>query len=209
MNLNQNVLLILAALLSVFVGVFVFQSTTKTEFSETTFVYEPQRAIQPFELLDETNSVFTNKNLKGHWNLVFLGYLSCPDVCPMTLAKLSRVLPELQKVTDKPVRILFVSVDPKRDTTDNMAKYIAYFGDNITGVRAEHKNLFPFVRNLGLMYSIPDQDIEDGYFVDHSASIILVNPEAQIEAIFKPEVALNQVPTVDTQLMLDDFKKLM
>ncbi|MDO6719011.1 SCO family protein [Psychrosphaera sp. 1_MG-2023] len=209
MNLKQNVLLVLAALISVCVGVFVFQYTSKIEFSETTFVYDPQRVIQPFELQDETNTVFTNDNLKGYWDLVFLGYLSCPDVCPMTLAKLSRILPELQKVSDKPVRIVFVSVDPKRDTPENMAKYIDYFGGNIKGVRAEHKNLFPFVRNLGLMYSIPDQEIEDGYFVDHSASIILVNPDAQIEAIFKPEIVLNQVPTVDTQTMLEDFKKLM
>ena len=63
-------------------------------------------------------------------------------------------------------------------------------------------------RNLGLMYSIPDNDAEN-YYVDHSASVVLINPDGQTAAIFKPEIKLNQVPTIDTDVIVEDFTTLV
>lgn len=209
MKLNQNLILFVAAVASLAVGVLMFKGFAKKEFAETTFVYEPPRLIQPFQLTDHQNRPFTKSHLQGQWHLVFLGYLSCPDVCPMTMAKLSQAMPELQKITDNQARVLFVSVDPKRDQPEDIAQYVNYFSEHIVGVRAEHKQLFPFVRNLGLMYSIPNQEVTEDYYVDHSGSIILVNPEGDIAAIFKPEIALNQVPTVNMTTLLNDLANLI
>lgn len=209
MKINQNSLVWVAAVISLAIGFAVFKSTETDDFNSTTFVYEPQRVIQPFELTDHQNNRFTNDQLKDQWSFVFLGYLSCPDVCPMTMAKLSNALPKMQELTDNNAKVLFVSVDPKRDQSADMAQYVAYFSPDIVGLRGEHKHLFPFVRNLGLMYSVPDQAADDGYYVDHSASIILINPQGQIAAIFKPEIELNQVPTVNMDTLLEDFKKLL
>lgn len=209
MKLNQNLVLVIAAVLSLAVGFTVFKSLSSEEFAETTFVYQPERILKPFELVDHKNRPFDNQALNGKWSLAFLGYLSCPDVCPMTMAKLSRALPELKSLTQNNVQVLFVSVDPKRDTSENIDQYVNYFSSDIVGLRAEHKALFPFVRNLGLMYSIPNQETLDEYYVDHSGSIILINPEGKIAAIFKPEIVLNQVPTVNMTLLLQDLAKLI
>ena len=123
----------------------------------------------------------------------------------MTMMKLSQILPELKQVADNS-QVVFVSVDPKRDTVAKVAQYVDYFHPDIIGLRAEHKDLYPMVRDLGLMYSIPSNDIEDNYYVDHSGSIVLINPQGQIHAMFKPVVKAGEVPTIVPEIVVKDFK---
>lgn len=208
MNWVQKVLFMGAAVAALVAGVYMSQQKEKKAYHDSTFVYQPARTLQPFSLIDHKNQPFGLQQLSGKWSFVFLGYLSCPDICPMTMAKFSRMLPDLKTIDDD-TQVIFVSADPKRDTTDSIAQYVDYFHPDIIGVRAEHTNLFPFVRNLGLMYSVPSQDEEENYAVDHSASVILINPDGQIAAIFKPEIKLNQVPTINTEILLSDFKLLL
>lgn len=208
MKLQEKLGLLLVAATALFAGQFYYEVNDQKKYSDTTLVYQQARDVNPFKLYDQNEQLVDNESIAGKWNLVFLGYLSCPDICPMTMAKLSRVLPELNEISLLPVQVLFVSVDPKRDKAEKRKQYVEYFNPDILGVGAEHKDLFPFVRNLGLMYSIPDDDAES-YFVDHSASVILINPAGKIAAIFKPEVKLGQVPTIDPAVIIADFKTLV
>lgn len=208
MKTQEKLILLLVAAVALFAGQIYYQITSEAHYSELVQVYQPERELKPFSLIDENNDAFTNESLEGKWSLVFLGYLSCPDICPMTMAKLSGLLPKLNENSAKPVQVLFVSVDPKRDLVDKRQKYVNYFNPEIKGLGAEHKALFPFVTNLGLMYSVPSDD-EEEYFVDHSASIALINPSGKIAAMFKPEVAVGQIPTVNTKVLLADFKTLV
>jgi len=209
MNQFQNAIIAVVALVAFVVGMYFYQGQSQKTFAENTYVYEPARALASFRLIDHNGEPFTNERLKGKWSFVFLGYLSCPDVCPMTMSKFSRMIPELNKIPDVESQVLFVSVDPKRDDSDKIRQYVQYFHQDVVGLRAEHKDLFPFVRGLGLMYSIPSSDQDEGYFVDHSASVILLNPDGQIAAIFKPTIELNQVPTIDPAMVMMDFRTLI
>ena len=208
MKLQEKLGLLLVAATALFAGQFYYQLHQQKQYSETTLVYQQPRVVEPFKLYDQNEQLVDNASIAGKWNLVFLGYLSCPDICPMTMAKLSRLLPELNEISQVPVQVLFVSVDPKRDTAEKRKQYVEYFNPDILGLGAEHKDLFPFVRNLGLMYSIPDNDAID-YFVDHSASVVLINPDGKTAAIFKPEIKLGQVPTIDPEVIAEDFKTLL
>ena len=205
----QNVLIVIVALIAFVIGMQFYQGKTKKEYAETTYVYEPARALATFSMTTHTGEAFKNDALTGKWSFIFLGYLSCPDVCPMTMAKFSRLIPRLNALPDVASQVLFVSVDPKRDTLASIGEYVGYFHEDVIGLWGEHVNLFPFVRSLGLMYSLPPQSDDDGYFVDHSASIILTNPDGQIAAIFKPDIQLNQVPTVDMDIIYNDFVTLL
>ena len=205
----QNAIIAIVALVAFIVGMAFYNAKTEKSYSQQTYVYQPARPLPAFSLMDQVGEEFSAEKLKGKWSFVFLGYLSCPDICPMTMAKFSRLIPELNKIPGVESQVLFVSVDPKRDTQSKIKQYVEYFHKDVIGLRAEHKDLFPFVRNLGLMYSVPSKDEVDGYFVDHSASVILTNTSGQIAAIFKPEVKLNKVPTVDTELVLQDFITLV
>ena len=209
MKTQDKLTILVIAVIALFTGQLFYQiSKEDKKYSQWIQVYQTERQLLPFELLDEDGFVFDNTHLEGRWSFVFLGYLSCPDICPMTMAKLSGLLPKLNEVSDKPVQVLLVSVDPKRDSSDKRKQYVNYFHPDIKGLGAEHKNLFPFVRNLGLMYSVPELDAQD-YFVDHSASIALISPQGTIAAMFKPEVALGKVPTIDSTTLLSDFHTLI
>lgn len=208
MKTQEKLILLLVAAIALFAGQIFYQLSDEKQYSELVQVYQPERELKLFELIDEQGQPFNNASLEGKWSLVFLGYLSCPDICPMTMAKLSGVLPKLNENSTKPVQVLFVSVDPLRDLVDKRQKYVDYFHPDIKGLGAQHKALFPFVTNLGLMYSVPTGE-EENYYVDHSASIALINPSGNIAAMFKPEVVVGQVPTINTKVLLADFQTLV
>ncbi|MBQ4834320.1 SCO family protein [Pseudoalteromonas sp. MMG010] len=168
-------------------------------------VYEKAKPLSDFTLTDQNDSLVTKAAFLGQWNLVFLGYTSCPDICPLTLAKLNNVYKNL--AADYPLQIWFVSVDPKRDTVKKRKLYIDYFNPKFLAVSGEHKDLFPFVRELGLIYAIRDTD-EDEYLVDHSGSVALVDELGSVRAIFKPEFKQGGVPIINSKELVRDFKKI-
>ena len=186
---------------------FILLGGCKQETIETdALVYEQPRTLKPFRLINKDNANIDNNAFAGRWNLLFLGYTSCPDICPMTLAKLKSVKSSLQ--TDYDINVWLISVDPARDTTEKLRQYTNYFDPEFIGATAGHKDLFPFVRDLGLMYAMADEN-KDNYSVDHSASIALVSPEGKLKAIFKPEFKAGSIPTINTASLIADFKKIV
>lgn len=198
----QKLLISVVALIALVAGVVIYNTLPKPQ--PQALVYEPARALAPFTLESSLGSDVTNDDLKGQWTLLFTGYTFCPDICPTTMADLRQALPELTKQADEPVRVWMISVDPQRDTVKRVTDYASFFGEEFVGVRAEHKQLYPFVNGLGLMYSIPDEGATD-YLVNHSAAIVLVNPDGERQAIFKAEHVMGEVPTVNMKTMVTDF----
>lgn len=199
----QKFLVILVALSAAIVGVLTYQWWPQEK--PEALIYEPPRAPAPFQLQStETKQPIGNEALKGQWTLLFTGYTFCPDICPTTMSDLKQILPALNAATDTPVKVWMISVDPKRDSMARLQQYTDYFGEDFVGIRAEHPQLFPFVRDLGLMYSVPEEG-EENYLVNHSAAIILVNPDGNRVAIFNADHKPGQVPVVDMQQLKRDF----
>ena len=202
-------LIILIALIAGVLGFYQFSSLPQPEHA---LYYKTPRAIQPVQLTNHKGESFTNQNFKGQWSWIFFGYTSCPDVCPTTLQELNFIYDDLTQIA--PNQVLLVSVDPQRDSQEKLAQYIGYFNSAFIALRAEHDVLYPFARNMGLMYAIVDnkddnQTIEESYLVNHSASIVLVNPDGLIAAIFKPEQALGQIPSIEGDKLVSDFSKIV
>ncbi len=209
----MNKLLIgIIALVALGLGALMFQKWQFSQQPEFALYYQQPREIKPFVLQDHQGNNFANQQLIDKWSLVFFGYTSCPDVCPTTMQTLNFVYDDLKKASNNTVQILLVSVDPQRDSQRKLNQYINYFNNEFIALRANHGVLFPFARNLGLMYAIVDnQDTQapESYLVDHSASIVLINPQGQVAAIFKPEIALGQVPSIDGDKLVSDFEKII
>ncbi|MCI2282680.1 SCO family protein [Colwellia sp. MSW7] len=193
-------------LLAVIIGALTFQQVNKLSQPEYALYYQEPREIKPFKLTDHNGQLFSKKQLNGKWSLVFFGYTSCPDVCPTTLQNLGFIYDELKAISANS-QVLLVSVDPKRDTQEKLSQYIAYFNAEFIALRGGHEVLFPFARNMGLMYAISGEG--EDYLVDHSASIVLVNPDGNIAAIFKPEQAVGKVPSIDSDKLLSDYQKIV
>ncbi|KZN44812.1 SCO family protein [Pseudoalteromonas luteoviolacea] len=192
-------------LLFILVGILA-ACTPEEAVSELTVHYPEPKELKPFELLDQHDETVSNKDLLGHWNLLFLGYTSCPDICPMTLSKLTHINTKISQLADS--QVWFVSVDPNRDTSEKRQAYVSYFDKAFIAATQQHKQLFPFVRDIGLIYAINDDGGTD-YYVDHSASIALINPLGQLEAIFKPEFKQGQVPNINAEKMVQDFRIIL
>lgn len=197
-----KLLVSIVALVALVFGVVVFNNLPQEE--PQALVYEPARALAPFVLQGSEGGEVTNDSLKGQWTLLFTGYTFCPDICPTTMADLRRALPDLQQHSEVPVKVWMISVDPMRDTLQRVADYAGFFGPEFLGVRAEHPQLYPFVNDLGLMYSIPAEG-ETDYLVNHSAAIVLVNPDGNRQAIFKAEHVIGEIPSVNMTHMVTDF----
>jgi protein SCO1/2 len=202
----NKIILGLIAIAAMVIGVFTFKTLTKLPSPEYALYYQQSRAVKPFELIDHHGQAFTKAQLNDKWSLVFFGYTSCPDVCPTTLQNLSFIYDEMKDITQQS-QVLLVSVDPQRDSQEKLAQYIAYFNSEFIALRAGHEVLFPFARNMGLMYAISGEG--DDYLVDHSASLVLVNPAGKIAAIFKPEQAVGKVPSIDSDKLLSDYQKIV
>lgn len=161
--------------------------------TQGTLLSEP-RPLADFALTDQSGQPFSLANLRGGWTFLAIGYTHCPDVCPMTLATFDAIDRQIAQSGDLPApaprgglrpRFLFVSVDPERDTPERLAQYVRYFNPAFLGATGEEAQLRAFVAQLGLLFArVEGQDTAMGYLMDHSASILLVDPQGRLTAIF-------------------------
>lgn len=173
-------------------------------------LYPQAREIPPFELLDQNGQALTQAAFQGHWTLAFTGYTYCPDICPTTLSELKRIYPKLKALpAAQPIQILFLSVDPNRDTPQRLHQYIQFFHPDFIAASGEHAQLFPFVRSLGMMYAIAGSTETSDYLVDHSASVVIINPKGQVVGRFKPTLVPGQMAVINADHILADMPTIM
>jgi protein SCO1/2 len=141
------------------------------------------RPIAAFQLTDQDGQPFTAERLRGRWSVLFAGFTHCPDVCPTTLAVMKVVA---QKIGDAAPAMLFLSVDPERDTPAVLKQYVQAFGPAVTAVTGERASLDALCASLGIAYvKIPGASDRD-YTVDHSAALVLIDPQGRVAGYFPP-----------------------
>jgi protein SCO1 len=144
----------------------------------------PSRELPDFSLIDQQGRPFGSADLRGHWSMLFFGYTNCPDLCPTTLATLAAMEKRL-RAAKAPVRpqVVFVSVDAKRDTPAQMAKYVPYFDPEFIGLTAaDQPSIEAVAKKLGV--SVIIEPATDGkYSVDHSGDIFVLDPDGRVAAI--------------------------
>ena len=150
-------------------------------------VLSTPRPLPEMSLLDQAGEPFGRAQFTSRWSLLFFGFTHCPDVCPTTLNELQRLRKKLQDmpVTQQP-NIVFISVDPERDTPEVIAKYLAFFDAGATGLTGTRETIENLTRQLGVAVAFVPDGTAGGYTVDHTAALFAVNPNAELAAIFVP-----------------------
>lgn len=157
-----------------------------------------------FSLLGEGNKVITQDDLKDKTVLMFFGYASCPDVCPTTMAQLTEVLEKLGEQA-KDVRIIFVSVDPHRDTPDVLQAYVNAFNKNAIGLTGSEKQIADLARRYRVAYQIEKPKPGDGaeiYDVTHSRGVFIFDRTGKAR-LLAPDTEKVDVVTQDLRQLLE------
>lgn len=151
-------------------------------------VLPESRPLPPFELQATDGTTVTRDSLRDQWTWVFYGFTHCPDVCPGTLTSLRDSLPLIEG--EQP-QVLFVSLDPERDTPKKLKEYVEWFSPEFSAATGSIAELSQAAQAMGIAWQkVPSQSKSDpnneNYMIDHTSWVILLNPAAQIQAWFSP-----------------------
>lgn len=139
-----------------------------------------------FQLTDGNGRAATGKEFRGKIVLLYFGYTHCPDVCPLTLTHLHQVMQQLGPLAEN-VRILFVSVDPARDTPQVMHEYVTAFGKHIVGLTGTEQQIRTVAKRYRVAFSRGAVNGHGGYAVSHSSAIYIFDRKGQARLLATPE----------------------
>src|SRR6266480_2120601 len=135
-----------------------------------------------FQLIDQNGKPFSDANLKGKWHLVFFGYTHCPDACPTALNEMALALDKLGKERGA-VGIVFITVDPERDTPEELKSYVASFDAPIVALTGTADEVAQAAKAYRVYYAKHPRT-GGGYDMDHSAVIYVMDPAGRFAATF-------------------------
>ena len=170
-------------LMILIVGAAVLLFAKPASFRGTTFG-EPYPQASEFALTRSDGSSFRLSAMRGDVVLLFFGYTSCPDVCPTTMAELKVALAELNAEDAARVKVLFVTVDPERDTPARVQEYVDQFNTDFIGLSGTQAELEKIWQAYGIYREIVPNASAAGYTVDHTARVTLIDPQGNMRVSF-------------------------
>jgi len=117
-------------------------------------------------------------NFKDKVVLLFFGYTNCPDICPITLSVMNNVIDKLGDKADN-VQVLFVTVDPERDTVEKLKSYMPYYNENFIGLTGTLEEIDKVADDYNIFYSKEGVDSSSGYLMGHNSSVLLITPDGK------------------------------
>ena len=134
------------------------------------------RSLPDVKMTNQDGKPIAMNELKGKWTMLFFGYTFCPDICPTTLAQLRQIKSELPKDVVGKLQIVLVSVDPNRDTPQQLKQYLGYFDPEFQGVTASVDDIQKLANAVSIPF-IPADTSKPNYTVDHSGNLALLGPD--------------------------------
>ena len=141
-----------------------------------------------FSLTAHTGERVALSDFRGKHAVIYFGYTYCPDVCPTTLARLNLTLTLLDDKADD-VQVLMVSVDPERDTPEKLAPYMAAFNPTFLGLTGSEQEVLQAATPFGVYFAKNEVEGQSGYLVDHTASVMVVDPAGRVKLIWPPNTS--------------------
>lgn len=200
---------VIAVILATVLGVLIAQLLPSTETERANFkqagivVFPEPRTLPVLELQGSDGQNYqTNQLADDKWQLIFFGYTFCPDICPTTLAELKRIKNQLPESVQQQLQILMVTVDPERDSAQQLQAYLAFFDPQFLGLTGELPTI-QLLSNATSIPFVPGDTSKPHYSVDHSGNLALINPHGQqvavIQAPLKTALLVEQLPNLINQ----------
>lgn len=161
----------------------------------------PYPAASDFSLTRANGETFRLSDQHGKVTLLFFGYTSCPDVCPTTMAELKQVLDRLSPNNLKQVQVVFVTVDPKRDTPERVQEYVDHFNSAFIGLSGSEEQLTRIWNGYGIYRLEVPSSSAAGYSIDHTARITMIDKNGNIRVSYGFDTPVDDL-VHDVQLLL-------
>ncbi|BAV78431.1 Sco1/SenC family protein [Pseudomonas chlororaphis subsp. aurantiaca] len=208
MTRTQKTVFILVALVALVLGLTVNKVLTGKNQGDPTALIDagiillPQsRNLPDVKMTDQEGQPVVLNELKGKWSLLFFGYTFCPDICPTTLAQLRQIKSELPKETVDNLQVVLVSVDPNRDTPQQLKQYLGYFDKDFKGLTATSVADVQKLANAVSIPFIPADTSKPNYTVDHSGNLAVIGPDGTQRGFIRAPLN-NQKLVVQLPVML-------
>lgn len=166
---------------------------------------DPAQPAPEIALPDTHGQMFTLSQQRGNIVLIFFGYTNCPDVCPATLSEMRRLVENLGDDAQN-VRVVFVTVDPDRDTPEKMKAYVNAFNPAFIGLSASLDELEPVISAYGVFREIQEGGSASGYLVAHSSRTYLVDKRGDLRMTFAFGTPLSDIES-DVRYLLKEKAK--
>ncbi len=185
MTRTQKTVFILVAVVALIMGLTINRVLSgkgpgdQTALIDAGVILLPQsRTLPALSMTDQNGVPMAVNALKDKWTLVFFGYTYCPDICPTTLAQLRDIRSRLPQQAVDNMRVVLVSVDPNRDTPQQLKQYLGYFDPRYIGLTAPVADIQKLASALSIPF-IPADTSKPGYTVDHSGNLALIGPDGR------------------------------
>jgi protein SCO1/2 len=183
MTRTQKTVFILVAIVTLIMGLTVYRVLSgnnqgaQVGMIDAGIILLPQsRPLPDMAMTNQDGQAVSLSDLKGKWTLLFFGYTFCPDICPTTLAQLRQIKSELPKEAVSNLRVVLVSVDPNRDTPQQLKQYLGYFDKDFVGLSAPVEQIQKLANAVSIPF-IPADTSKPNYTVDHSGNLVILGPD--------------------------------
>jgi len=204
MNKLTISLMAFSAVIAMTAGLWLGQSQNEAKLKPAGIqgaIFPDEKRLNDFNLLDQNSRKTSKNDFLNHWSLIFVGYTHCPDVCPTTLNVLNQVDEFMEEQKIQPPKIVFLSIDPQRDTPDVLKPYVEYFNKNILALTGDPQEVKKLSEQLNAVYRKAkgaSGDIEaNDYLMDHSSALMLINPQGNLQSILTaPHTPANIIDSI-------------
>ncbi len=181
---KKNLLVGISSLAVVTLAILFFIWFAKPASFRGTSYAEPYPVAPQIELIRSNGETFRLSDQKGKVVLIFFGYTFCPDVCPTTLAELKLATDQLGRKAQS-VQVIFITVDPERDTPEKIQTYVEKFSPKFIGLSGSLDQLQKIWNDYGIFRKIaPAENSTQGYGVDHTARVTLIDPDGNLRLTY-------------------------
>ena len=158
-----------------------------------TYYVEPYPVAGEIDLARADGSVFKLSEQRGNVVLLFFGYTSCPDVCPTTLADMKLAIAALKPAESEQIKVVFITVDPERDTPQRAQEYVDHFSTSFIGLSGEVSALEKIWSDYGIFREVVQSESTTGNLVNHTARILLIDRNGNLRVSFPYDAPVEDI----------------
>lgn len=155
-------------------------------------VIDPAVPAPEFSLLSSQGGEYSLVSKTGKFVLIFFGYTYCPDVCPTTLYEMKEIKARLKDKAEN-IEFVFITVDPDRDTQEQLTRYLASFDSSFFGLTGTTEQLEMVWKDYGVYRGIQETDNSLGYLVDHTSRLYLINSKSELLMTYTYETTIDEI----------------